>query len=176
MTMTSGNSISASGQRNEPSRTSEQAGYTSPTDGAIGCFISAASGEVIDVAGWAMQENGTPIICWHRKSADKLNQQWLTQSAGENGSFLLSPLSWPNGAVDVLHTPPRYRMPDTAIQWEKLGQSSQLWQFADRGADGLCIVNQRSKGLLTYNGKGKPLLVKAYNPSDNCQVWYFDLD
>jgi hypothetical protein len=144
-----------------------------PGDGQTGYFVSVASGEVLDVERWLVDRNGAPVQVWHRKSTDVLNQQWrVRELAGR--VFAISPLSGPGKDLEQQKWPARYGIPDSTVQWESQGRSSQLWSMVAAGDGTFEIVNQGSGDSIGFAGHGKALLVRPRVAGDPARLWRFE--
>ena len=143
-----------------------------PRDGQLGYFVSAAGGEVMDVERWAVDRNGAPVQVWHRKSTDVLNQQWRVRELADR-VFAISPRSGPGKDLEQLKWPARYGIPDSTVQWESHGRASQLWSLVAASDATFEIVNQGSGGSISFEGHGKPLLVRARVAGDQARLWRF---
>lgn len=144
-----------------------------PRDGETGYFMSARSGEVMDVERWVADQDGAPVQVWHRKSTDVLNQQWLVRELSER-VFAISPRSALGKALEQLKWPARYEIPDTTVQWERHGRPSQLWFIVAMGQGTFEIVNHGSGASVSCEGHNKPLLVKPRVPGDSSRLWRFE--
>lgn len=144
-----------------------------PRDGDVGYFVSAVRGEVLDVERWRMHLNGAPVIVWHRKSTDVLNQRWSVRALNQ-GAFEISPLSGPGKALDQLKTPARYHITDATVQWDRHGRRSQQWTFKATGDGMFEIVNLGSGANVSYQGHGKQLLLMPQADSDLTRRWRFE--
>jgi hypothetical protein len=143
-----------------------------PRPGAIGYFVSVTSGNVMDVAGWSLNSNGTAVIAWHRKDADTANQHWAVQAATEH-LVELCPQSAPAKALDRLRLPARYRLPDRTVQWDRHGRTTQRWCFLQTTDDEFRIVDATGQSCVSYVGHGEQLQVVPVALVDRNQLWRF---